>query len=241
MDRITLMAEIRESGKGHAKRIRAAGLVPAILYGKEVKPIAISVNRRELEKAVRTKSGMNVIIDLTVKGSDSGLALIREYQADPFKRDFTHVDFQAISLTDKIEIEVPVVLIGESVGVKEGGVVEQSKRTILVKTLPTSIPEKIELDISALKIGDSLHADDMKLPEGVESAHTVNYTMVTIVPPAKEEVAAPIAAPLEGEAVPAEGEAVPAEGEAVPAEGTAAAPAKGDAKAAPSAAEPKKK
>jgi len=92
---------------------------------------------------VKTKAGMNVLIDLSVAGGDSGLALIRDFQADPFKRDFTHVDFQAISLTEKLEVEVPVMLTGLSIGVKEGGVVEQLRRTLHVRSLPESIPEKL--------------------------------------------------------------------------------------------------
>lgn len=221
MERVAMTVELRESGKGPARRMRVAGRVPGILYGRTVKPIAISADRRELERAVKTKAGMNVIIDLTVAGGDSGLALIRDYQADPFKRDFTHVDFQAITLQDKLEVEVPVVLTGSAAGVKEGGVVEQLRRTIHVRALPTAIPEKVEVDITELMIGDSIHSNQMALPEGVEFSSATNYTIVAIVPPAKEEAAAP----LPGAEVPAEG-AAPAEGEAAAAApGAAAAPA----------------
>lgn len=216
MERVALTAEIREPGKGGARQARMADKVPAILYGKSVKPLPILIGRRSLEDAVKTKAGMNVIVDLTVTGGDSGLALIRDYQADPFKRNFTHVDFQAITLKDKLEVEVPVVLVGAAVGVKEGGVVEQLRRTIHVRALPTAIPEKIDVDITELKIGDSIHAEQMTLPEGVEFSSSTNYTIVAIVPPAKEEAAAAtVAVPLEGEAV------------AAPAEGAAAAPAEG--------------
>lgn len=222
MERVALTAEIRGAGKGIAKRLRVEGGVPAVLYGKSVKPLTITVNKKELSKAVKTKAGMNVLIDLAVQGGDSGLARIRDYQADPFKRDFTHVDFQAISLNEKIAVEVPIILVGASVGVKEGGVVEQLKRTIEVRSLPEKIPEKLEVDITELKIGDSIHADGLKLPDGVEFPQVFNYTIVTIVPPAKEEEAP--AAPVVGE-VPVEG-AAPAEGAPTPAEGAPAAAAK---------------
>lgn len=230
MERIQLVAETREPGKGAARRMRVAGRIPGVVYGK-IKPMNISVDRRELEKAVKTKSGMNVLIDLSVKGGDSGLALIRDYQADPFRRDFVHVDFQAISLTDKLDLEIPVILTGESIGVKEGGVIEQLRRKISIRATPQSIPDKIEIDISNLKIGDSVHADEIVLPEGTEFPHAVNFTIVAIVPPAKEEVAA-VVAPVEGVV---EG-AVPAEGAAAAAPGAApgaapAAPAAVDAKA----------
>ena len=227
MERVALVAEQRTLGKGPAHRARVEGRIPAILYGKAVKPVAISVNKRELEKAVKTKAGMNVLIDLSIVGGDSGLALIRDYQADPFRREFTHVDFQAISLTDKIEVEVPIVLVGESQGVKEGGVVEQLRRTLHISALPEKIPEKIEVDISALMIGDSIHAKEVTLPEGSEFPRALNYTIVAIVPPAKEEVAAPVPGAVVEGAV--EG-AVPAtaEGAAPAAEAAAgkAAPAK---------------
>lgn len=224
MERASLTIEPRNAGKGVSRRLRVVGRVPAVLYGKTVKPQNVSVDRRELEKIVKTKSGMNVIIDLKVSGGDSGLALIRDYQADQFKRDFTHVDFQAISLTDKLDIEVPVLLVGESIGVKEGGVVEQLRRTVYIRALPTTIPDKIDVDITELKIGDSIHADELKLPEGVEFPHALNYAIVAIVPPAKEEVAAVTVAPVVEGAAPAEGAATPATegGVAAPAQATAA-------------------
>lgn len=209
MERVGLVAEVRDVGKGMSRRARLAGRVPAILYGKSVKPLAISVDRCQLEAAVKTKSGMNVMIDLSVAGGDSGLALIRDYQADPFKRFFTHVDFQAITLKDKLDVEVPIMLTGTAVGVKEGGVVEQLRRSIHIRALPTSIPDKIEVDITGLMIGDSIHSNDMKLPEGVEFAHATNYTIVTIVPPAKEEVAVPVGEAVVAGALPAEGVAAP--------------------------------
>lgn len=217
MERVALVAEQRANGKGLAGKMRKSGRVPSVLYGKAVKPVSISVDRRELEKAVKTKAGMNVLIDLSIKGGDSGLALIRDFQADPFRRDFVHVDFQAISLTEKIAVEVPIALIGTSIGVKEGGVVEQLRRTINIMSLPERIPEKIEIDITELKIGDSIHADEIKLPGGVAFPHAMNFTIVAIVPPAKEEVAATVVSAAE---VPVEG-AAPVAGEAA----AAAAPA----------------
>lgn len=223
MERISLAAELREPGKGPANRMRVSGRIPGVLYGRKVKPMSISVDERELVKATSSKAGMNVMIDLAIKGGDSGLAFIRDYQADPFRRDFKHVDFQAISLDEKIDIEVPIELTGAAIGVKEGGVVVQSRRTLSVRTFPGNIPDKIEVDITELKIGDGIHADEIALPEGVEFPHTINYPIVAVVPPAKEEVAVAAAVPVEGVAV--EG-AVPAEGAAAaPAAASAAAPA----------------
>lgn len=194
MERIALTVEKREVGKGVSKKYRVAQKIPAVLYGRAVEPIAVAVDRKAMQNALKTKAGMNVILDLSVAGGDSGLALVRDYQADPIKRDITHVDFQAIRMTDKLEVEVPIVLLGSPLGVKEGGIVEQARRTLHVRALPTNIPDKFEIDISGLNIGDNVHADDIKLPDGVEFRHTANFTLVSVVPPAKEEVAAPTVA-----------------------------------------------
>lgn len=209
MKKVALTAEKRESGKGVSRRLRFNKRIPAVLYGKSVDPLAISVDWNEMEKLVKGEAGMNVMVDLSIAGADSGLALIRDYQADPFKRNFTHIDFQAITMSDQLEVEVPIDLVGKSIGVKEGGVLEQMRRTIHIKALPDKIPSKLEVDISELNIGDSIHADEVQLPEGVDFPHTANYTIVAVVPPTKiEEV---VAVPVEGEEG-VEGEA-PAEGE----------------------------
>ena len=212
MKRVSLTAKTRESGKGMAHRLRTEGRIPAVLYGRAVKPVAISVDGRELLDAVKTEAGMNVLINLKIPGVDSGIALIRDYQADPFRREFTHVDFQAISLKEKLEVEVPIKLVGEAPGVEEGGVVEQARRSLLIRALPDKIPTEIVVDISGFNIGDGIHADEVVLPEDVEFPHRSNFPIVAIVPPPKVvEVALP------AEAVPEEG--VPAEGveEAAPA------------------------
>jgi large subunit ribosomal protein L25 len=205
MERVALTVEKREIGKGPSRRLRATGRVPGVLYGRAIDPIPVLVGELELEKIVRGKSGMNVMVDLTVADGDSGLALIRDYQADPFKRRFVHVDFQAISENDKIEVEVPLIIEGDSIGVKEGGVIELRRRTLHIAALPNKIPDGITVNISALDIGDSIHADEINLPEGVEFPHAANYAVVSVVPPTK--IVETVVAPVEG----AEG-AVPVEG-----------------------------
>jgi large subunit ribosomal protein L25 len=230
MKKVPLLAEVRETGKGPAKRMRTVNRVPSVLYGRSVKPIAISVDRKEIETAVKTEAGMNVLFDLKVAGGDSGLALIRDYQADPFKRNFTHIDFQAITMKDKIAVEVPIEIVGKSIGVKEGGMLEQLRRTVLVRSMPDKIPTSIKVDITELNIGDSIHTAEIALPEGVEYQTKMNYTVVSVVPPTKIEAATPVAAAVTAEGVPVEG--------AVPAEGTAAAPAAGAAPAPAAGAAP---
>lgn len=235
MERVALVAEKRESGKGPARRLRNENKIPAVLYGK-VEPMNISVDRKALEKATKTSSGMNVLIDLSITGGDSGLALIRDYQADPFRRDFTHVDFQAITMSDKLDVEVPIILKGTPLGVKEGGIVEHLRRSLHIRALANKIPDKIEVDISHLQISDSIHADELALPEGVEFVHAKNYTIVAVVPPAKIEEAAPVAAAVVEGAAPAGGEAAAAGAAAGAADAKASpAEAKGKAEAKPKA------
>ncbi len=227
MERVSLEASKREAGKGKASSLRNNGMIPAVLYGKGVEPITIAVNEKSLELAVRSEAGMNVLFDLNIDGSSKVVSRIREYQADPIDRNFTHVDFQAIDLTQKMVVEVPIVLTGKSKGVKEGGVLVLDRRTLNIRCLPDHIPGKIEIDITDIAIGHSLHINDIKLPEGAECHHDVNFAIVSVVAPQKEE------------ATPAEGAAAPAEGAAAPAAGAAAAPAAGAA-AAPAADKAKK-
>ncbi len=205
MERVAITGEKRSVGKGASRRARAAGQVPAVLYGQKVDPQPLVVNRKELERAVKTKAGLNVLVDLTIAGGDSGLAVIRDYQADPFRRDFIHIDFQAVSLDEKLEIEVPIRLVGTSRGVKEGGVIEQSRHALTICTTPDRIPDGIEIDITNLDIGDNLHANDVVLPEGATFPRQVNFTVVAVVPPAKEEEAAATTEEGVAAAAPAEG------------------------------------
>jgi large subunit ribosomal protein L25 len=222
MERIAMTAEKRELGKGPARRLRVAGKVPAVLYGKSAEPRAIAVNSREVEALMKKAAASGVLVDLTVEG-ETNTALIRDYQADPFKRFVTHVDFQAVGLDEKIEVEVPIRLNGEPKGIKEGGILEQLRRSINIRCVASNIPAHIDVDVSELMIGDNIHVDDISLGEGIEFPHTANFTIAAVVPPTKEEEVAPPAAEVpEGEeAAPAEGEAAPAEGaaEEKPAEG----------------------
>jgi large subunit ribosomal protein L25 len=217
MERFELVAETRGNGKGVARKLRAAGKVPAVLYGTSVEPKSLAVSSYEFEKIARKAHGSMMLVDLDVAGEKS-IALVRDYQADPFRREIQHIDFQAVGMTDKIEVEVPVKLEGSPVGVKEGGILEQLRRTLGVRCVVSAIPSHIAVDVTELNIGDNIHADDLALPEGVEFPHAANYTVAAVVPPTKEEEVKPAVA-AEGE----EGAEAAAEGEEKPAEGEAAA------------------
>ncbi|MFH1652432.1 MAG: 50S ribosomal protein L25 [Pseudomonadota bacterium] len=215
MLRMDLTAQNREKGKGKCRRLRNSGFVPAVLYGADTTPKNLFVNAREIEALEKKAEGFNFLIDLKVEGGEDTLAMVRDYQADPIKRFLTHLDLQKIDINKKLEVEVPVILTGIPIGVKdEGGVIDQSRRSLHIRALPTNIPAHIEIDVSAMSIGDNVHANQVALPEGVEFPHDTNFTIVTIVPPTKIE-AAVVAVPVEGE----EGAVVEGVEGAAPAEG----------------------
>lgn len=208
MERISLTASPRETGKGIARRLRSSGSIPAVLYGRHMKkPLHLKIDAKAFEVATKASPDLTALVDLTVDGGgEQSIVMIRDFQADVISRAITHLDLQAIDLKEKIELEIPVRIIGIPVGVKDdGGVLEQIRRKIHIKVLPTDIPSYVDIDVSQLKIGDSIHADEVKLPQGVEFPHATNYTLVTVVPPAKEEEVAVAPAAAEGEGAPAAG------------------------------------
>lgn len=204
MERIGLKGQVRNGiGKGAARSLRRNGAVPAILYGRGREPRPVAVDARALAAALHTHAGLNVLIDLELAGnggSEPTTVLVREVQRDIFRHQPIHVDFHAISLTERLETHVPVVLKGTAKGVAEGGVVEHHLRDVLVECLPTQIPENFELDVTELVIGRSLHASDLVIPEGVTLVTPPEEVIVTVVAPRVVEEAAPAAAA----AVPAE-------------------------------------
>ena len=170
-----------EVGKGAARKARAAGRIPGVLYGHGQEPVALSVSAREFELAVR-KQGGNPIIGLDLEGGEH-TALIRGVQYDPLTHDIIHLDFLRISLTEAIEIEVPIKLVGLPVGVKDGGgILEPIVRELKVRCLPTAIPQSIEVDVTALNIGDSVHVRDIVVPEATVLTDA-DVTLATVVPP----------------------------------------------------------
>jgi large subunit ribosomal protein L25 len=223
MAEVKLNAEPREGvGKGAARKARAAGKVPAVLYGPEVEPKRLAVDALELWHALHTDAGTNVLINLQLDG-DTFLTMPREIQRDIVKGTLLHVDFLRIRRDVAMQVDVPIHLVGESHGVKEGGVVEHHLWELRVECLPTDVPQSLEADISALGIGDSLHVSDIRVPGNITVITPMEETLVSVVPPpvlvvepTPEELEAAEAAALEAaEAVEGEeGEEAPAEGEA---------------------------
>src|SRR5262245_54861826 len=195
---IQLKGARRENlGKGGARKARAAGQIPAVIYGHGETPQAIAVDFREFEIALRGHKGSNAIVNLAVAGGEV-TALVRDVQYDPLSRAIIHLDFQHISLTEQIEVDVPVHLTGTPIGVKDaGGILEHLLRTLKVKCLPTAIPASIDVDVAALNIGQNLHVRDLAAGSGYEIVADADVAVAAVVAPAAEEVAA---APAEGEA-----------------------------------------
>src|SRR5215470_14759435 len=235
--RATVQAKPREgAGKGPARRLRAQGLIPAVVYGRHSKAAQhIAVNPLEIKQAVSAPARLNTLIQLKLDGQGERLVLLKDFQLDPVSRQMLHADFLEVQEGERVKVNVPIVLVGKAVGVLAGGILSQARRQIEVMALPTAIPDKIEVDVSHLKMAQALHINDVKLPEGIAVRTTVNFTVAVVSVPEKEEVVAP--PPTAEAAVPAEG----APGEAKPAAPGAAPPA-GEAKAAaPAAAAPAKK
>ena len=183
MSVISLTAERRERlGKGGARKTRAAGLIPGVVYGHGEPPLGGSGEARAIRLALRHHEGSNPIVSLNVSGTEF-TALVRDAQFDPVSHKVLHLDFQRISLTETVEVKVGLKLVGLPVGVKDGGgILEHIVREVEVRCLPTAIPQAIELDVSALNIGESLHVRDLSVPNVVILSDP-DATVATVVPP----------------------------------------------------------
>jgi large subunit ribosomal protein L25 len=180
---ISLKGESRaDLGKGGARKARAAGMIPGVLYGHGEDPVPVAIVTRELQIALHDHEGGNAIVNLALNGAEH-TALIRDVQYDPINHAILHLDFQRISLTEEVEVEVAVHMVGTAVGVKDGGgILETILREVEVRCLPTAIPGAIDADVSKLNIGDSLHVRDLSAP-GVTILTDPDATIATVVPP----------------------------------------------------------
>lgn len=208
---LKLEAEKRdESGKGAARKLRARGRVPAVLYGQGVGPVSVSVGAKDLYRVLHGSAGTNVLVNLTVDGAEH-LALPREIQRDHVRGRYVHVDFLAVRRDEKVTVSVPVRVVGESPGVKVGGVVEHHLWELEVECLPGDVPDGIDADVSELQVGDSLRVSDVVAPEGVTVLTPPEESLLSVVVP-QVRVVEEVAEVAEGEEeAPAEGEEAPAE------------------------------
>ena len=189
-------------GKGGARKARAAGQIPAVLYGHGETPIPVAIGTRDFEVALHRHAGGNPIVNLALGGSEY-TALIRDVQYDPVSHHILHLDFQHISLTETVEVKVALHFTGIAAGVKDGGgILEHILREVEVRCLPTAIPPSISVDVSHLNIGDSAHVRDLVVPN-VVILTDAGATIATVVPPTvMEEKPAEEAAVAEAAAEP---------------------------------------
>ena len=194
----SLGAEARnDTGKGVARKLRAAGRVPGIVYGHAREPQALSLNTRELEKLLSHIAAGSTVVELTLAGATTK-TLIREIQRHPFKRQILHVDFQELVAGEKVLVDLPLVFVGVPEGVRlSGALLEQILHTIQVRVDPANSPSHIDVDVTHLAMGHSLHVRDLTLPEGLEVLTDEDATICAVIAPraAVEAVAEEDAAP----------------------------------------------
>ena len=231
---VKLKAEPRTNvGRSAVRKLRARGLIPAVIYGGKNEPQALQVAAREINAMMSHASGENVLVELEIAGEDSSrTALVQEVQHSPVGGEIRHVDFHAISMDQMIQAEVPLEAMGTAVGVKTfGGLLEQSLRALAIECLPADLPDRITVDVSQLNIGDSIHVRDIQLPSGVTAKVQPDLTAFSVVAPVVEEE--PVVAEAEAAAGP---EVITEKKE----EGEAAAPATTAKEKAPKEKEQKK-
>jgi len=176
-------------GKGGSRKVRQDGLVPAVVYGKGIEALNLRLDPKALQQAVATEAGWNTLITLKGDGPfDGKVVILKDMQIDAIRRDVQHVDFHAIDLKKTLAVMVPVQPIGKSQGEIEGGTLQLVRHELEVYCLPTNIPTSIEIDVTALTVGDSVHIDEVTLPVDIESQHDVNFTVLTVVGRMAEEV-----------------------------------------------------
>lgn len=203
MQELVLNVRRREGrGKGLSRRLRAAGEIPAILYG-EGESLPLALNPRELRLLLNTEAGANALLRLRLEGKEDAerMVMVWELQTDPVRGDILHADLLRVSMDKEVEVEVPIELEGEPVGVKQhGGILGQILWSLTVRCLPNVIPASIKADASGLAIGDVLHVRDLKVPSGVTALTDPEEAVANVTVVAEEVPAAAAAAVAEGEA-----------------------------------------
>jgi large subunit ribosomal protein L25 len=194
---VKLKAEHRsETGRSAVRKLKARGIIPAVIYGGKDKPQPLQVSARDINTILSHASGENILVELEIEGEKSGrTALLQEIQHSPVGGSVLHLDFHAVSMDEKIEADVPVEAIGVANGVKNfGGLLEQSLRSLTIECLPRDLPDRITVDVSALNIGDSIHVRDMQLPSGVVAKVQSDLTAFSVLAPVVEEEPVEVAA-----------------------------------------------
>ena len=193
-------------GKGDNRKLRQTGYIPAVIYGHGEKTRSVAVNAHELELLFSRVHVENTVIDLNVEGEKKPIrALVREVQTHPARGQIVHVDFYQIHAGERVTMQIPINFVGTAAGVKNGGILQHTMDELEVEVSADNIPESINIDVSALEIGDSVHVSDVQAPEGVKLLDNPDRSVCSVSPPQAgivEEVAAPeVAAPAEPEVI----------------------------------------
>ncbi len=191
MDLIKLNAKLREkSGKGAARQLRLNNAIPAIVYGAENDPVMLSLKTSDFDKIIREHGTTGLFFNLEIEGKSGKdkIVMLKDMQMDIFSVNYLHIDLHEIDMDTKVTVSIPVEPVGESKGVKEGGVVQTIRRELDIVCKPADTPDTIQIDITELEIGDSVHVEDLDLGENIEIPHEVDFTIITISAPTAEEV-----------------------------------------------------
>ena len=232
MEKIDLIAKARSTkGKNVANRLRVKLEIPAVLYGNKKEPEMLTVVIKDLNKLLHSKAGSNVLINLKIEGKEDVISMMKELQVHPVSGNLLHVDLYAVNMSKPIEVKAPVKMKGEAPGVKLGGTLEFHLREIAIKCLPDKLPDFIEVDVSGLGMGASLHVSDLKVNEGVLITEDPKETVCLVSVPKVEEVAAVDETAPTGPEVIGEKEKEEKRAAEEAAKGGKPAPAKTDAKA----------
>lgn len=179
MEKIKLLAEVRESrGSSYSRNLRAKGQIPGVIYGKGREPLALSIDEKEIKKVI----GKNSLIDLGF-GEETASVVLKDIQRDPLRGNPIHFDFQEVDLKQRITITVSIHLEGTPAGIKEGGILQQTLREVDLECLPTEMPNYLKVDISHLNVGESLHVNELVVPENLTILTSPEEVVVTIVTP----------------------------------------------------------
>jgi len=191
LDLIELKTKIRTTtGNGPARRLRMSGQIPAVLYGPKTEPVLLSVDKSDLELLFKKGGIGQIVLNLVIQKNGETLttpAMIKELQTHPVSRNFIHVDFYEIQMDQKITAKIPVITTGKAKGVELGGILQIIRRELEVECLPLAVPGSVEIDISDLDIGDSIHVRDIKIEGEIEFLEEDDYTVVTVLSPKMEE------------------------------------------------------
>lgn len=179
---VALNAETgRELGSSSARRLRRTGRIPAVVYGLSTEPLPVSVEYAEARVALSGSAGLNALLNLAIDGNDE-LCLVKDVQRHVVRDEVSHIDFIRVDPNADFELEIPLILIGESKAVANvSGMVDQALFSVVITTKPTSIPNEVEVDVSEMEVGDTIRVEDLKLPEGVKPAMDLEATVATAV------------------------------------------------------------